>query len=92
MSKAKDLTLYSTETDPGLSDEQRAVQRVAYHDGPPEITFYGINWRRGEAQVVTDEAWAVIQARGDFREFDFRTINPHPNLPPDGEGAVGNEE
>lgn len=44
---------------------------VAYHDGPPAIGFFGRQWTRGVAQVVTPEEWEGMQARGDFKEFDF---------------------
>lgn len=46
--------------------------RVAYHDGPPEIRFAGLPWRRGVADTITAEKWAEMNARGDFHEFDFR--------------------
>ncbi len=46
--------------------------RVAYHDGPPAIHFAGLPWRRGVPLDVSAEKWAQMQARGDFREFDFR--------------------
>ncbi len=46
--------------------------RVAYHDGPPEIGYFGSQWQRGVAQEVTTEAWAAMQKRADFGPFDFR--------------------
>lgn len=54
-----------------MPEEPQGV-RVAYHDGPPEIRFAGLPWRRGVADTISAEKWAEMQARGDFREFDFR--------------------
>lgn len=53
---------------------QPSAFQVAHHDGPPEITFYGIRWRRGVPQSISAEAWRGMQARGDFNEFDFRVV------------------
>lgn len=47
------------------------VLSVAYHDGPPEIGFYGRNWQRDIAQPVSPDEWAAMQLRGDFNEFNF---------------------
>lgn len=46
--------------------------RVAYHDGPEEIGFFGREWRRGIAQQVTADELAGMQARGDYNEFNFK--------------------
>lgn len=62
-----------TESKPAASNGD---VRVAYHDGPPEIHFAGLTWRRGVADTVTAEKWAEMQARGDFKEFDFRPETP----------------
>lgn len=56
--------------------------RVAYHDGPPEIGYAGLAWRRGEAKEVTAHTWSVMQARSDFASFDFRI---EPDTPADKE-------
>lgn len=55
--------------------------RVAYHDGPPEITFLGIVFRRGEARAVSDQEWTAMRARGDFAEFDFRVVGEPAHHP-----------
>ena len=49
------------------------ILRVAYHDGPPAVRFFGIDWQRGVPQTITGTVWAEMQARADFREFDFRS-------------------
>lgn len=46
--------------------------KVAYHDGPPTLTFYGRRWSRGVGQTVTADVWAAMQARADCAPFDFR--------------------
>ncbi len=46
--------------------------QVAFHAGPPEIGYFGSQWRRGEPQTVTAEAWAAMRRRDDFASFDFR--------------------
>lgn len=53
-------------------DEPPKPLRVAYHDGPPEIGYAGLTWRRGEHKEITDHTWTVMKARGDFAPFDFR--------------------
>jgi hypothetical protein len=58
-----------TTTTPAATAE---TLRVAYHQGPPEIGYFGATWRRGVSQPVTRDAWAAMQARGDFSSFDFR--------------------
>lgn len=58
---------------PGAEPAPQAV-RVAYHQGPPEIHFAGLPWRRGVADAVSAEKWAEMQARGDFHHFDFRPV------------------
>lgn len=50
--------------------------RVAYHDGPPELTFYNHAWIRGMPQALTREDWEAMQKRGDFGEFDFKLEQP----------------
>jgi hypothetical protein len=64
---------------------------VAYHDGPPAISFFGMDWTRGAPREVTPMQWERMQLRGDFKEFDFRiTPSPLPNPPPRaGEGIGG---
>lgn len=52
---------------------------VAYHDGPPEISFYGRAWRKGVPQPVSEQDWEAMRARGDFAEFDFRVETHHPS-------------
>lgn len=54
--------------------------RVAYHDGPPEIGYFGAQWQRGVPQEVTTEAWEAMQQRADFGPFDFRI---EPETPAD---------
>ena len=46
--------------------------QVAFHQGPPQISFAGRNWQRGVPQSVTAEEWAAMQARSDCAPFDFR--------------------
>ena len=46
--------------------------RVAYHNGPEEIGFFGREWQRGIAQSVTANELAGMQARGDYNEFNFK--------------------
>jgi hypothetical protein len=64
--------------------------QVAYHDGPPAISFFGMDWTRGVAREVTPMQWDGMQLRGDFKEFDFRveaSLPPSPSVPlPEGEG------
>ena len=55
--------------------------RVAYHDGPPNITFYNIAWQRGVPQAIAAEEWAGMIARADFKEFDFRLSPSTPDAP-----------
>jgi hypothetical protein len=50
------------------------VCKVAYHAGPPEISFCGRDWRCDMPQEVTAAEWERMQLRGDFREFDFREV------------------
>ena len=50
--------------------------QVAFHQGPPQISFAGRNWQRGVPQSVTAGEWAAMQARGDFGPFDFKPT-PH---------------
>ena len=62
---------------PASSGSKRAAPaskdlRVAYHDGPPEIHFAGLPWRRGVADTVTPALWEYMQSRSDFNQFDFR--------------------
>lgn len=61
-----------------------AAFRVAYHDGPPSITFMGITWQRGVPQAVAAEEWAGILAREDAPGFDFR-IEPAASSAPNKE-------
>lgn len=51
---------------------------VAYHAGPPAITFFGMDWTREWAQEVTPMQWQGMQLRGDFKEFDFRVVGSGP--------------
>lgn len=51
--------------------------RVAYHEGPPEVTFHGIRWQRDVPQTVTPAQWAGMLARPDIKEFDFK-VSPAP--------------
>ncbi len=53
-----------------------ALLQVAFHQGPPQISFAGRNWQRGVAQPVTADEWAAMQARGDFAPFDFKPTPP----------------
>jgi hypothetical protein len=72
--------------------ETSATIWAAYHDGPPEISFFGYDWRRGVAREVTAEEWRRMQLRGDFKEFDFQS-SPLPNpLPQAGEGETVEKE
>lgn len=52
--------------------DNHTVLRVAYHDGPPQISFGGNTWRRGVPEAITRAAWDAMRARADFAEFDFR--------------------
>ncbi|MGE0358649.1 MAG: hypothetical protein AB7P08_17235 [Burkholderiales bacterium] len=45
---------------------------VAYHEGPPSLTFAGRLWHRGVAQSVPAPDWAAMQQRLDFRHFNFK--------------------
>lgn len=45
--------------------------RVAYHEGPPEIGFCNINWKRGEVQPITLTVWTAMHMRADFKQFNF---------------------
>lgn len=45
--------------------------RAAYHDGPPEIEFAGRRWLRGQAQALTADEFAALQARPDAAGFGF---------------------
>lgn len=45
--------------------------KAAYHDGPPEIQFAGRRWLRDMPQDLTAQEWAAMQARPDFKHFDF---------------------
>lgn len=45
---------------------------VAYHDGPPQISFNGRLWNRGDAQTIGAGEWAAMQSRADFAPFQFR--------------------
>lgn len=49
------------------------VVKVAYHSGPPELTFHGRLWYRGAAQEVSEADWLAMQARQDFPIHEFRT-------------------
>lgn len=44
---------------------------VKYQAGPEELNFAGRQWKRGEAQPVTADEWAAMQARADFNEHQF---------------------
>ncbi len=57
-----------------IKNKQIPNPHVAYHDGPPEITFFGMDWQRGVSREVTHEQWAAMQLRGDFKEFDFLVV------------------
>lgn len=45
--------------------------RVAYHKGPPAITFYGRDWRRDVAQSIPIEDWIAMNNRPDIAGFGF---------------------
>lgn len=47
------------------------TNRAAYQEGPAEICFAGKRWQRGVAQPVTAEAWAAMQKRADFKQYQF---------------------
>ncbi len=70
--KKKTLTAATTR------DPQTDTLQVAYHDGPPEIGYFGEVWRRGEPRAVTPAAWSAMQARSDFSSFDFRIEPAQP--------------
>lgn len=46
--------------------------QVAYHLGPPDLTYCGRLWYRGKPQSVTESEWSAMRARADFAHFDFR--------------------
>lgn len=55
---------------------------VAYHDGPPQISFWGRLWHRGDAQTIDADEWAAMKARFDFAPFQFRpTAQAAPAAP-----------
>lgn len=49
-----------------------ASLQVAYHGGPPDLTYRGRLWYRGKPQSVTESEWSAMRARADFAHFDFR--------------------
>lgn len=56
------------------SSSAPASLSVAYHDGPPAISFFGSRWERGKAKSVSAGDWAAMQARADCAPFDFRVV------------------
>jgi len=58
-----------------------APLRVAYHAGPPEISFAGLEWRRGVAKPIDLLAWSAMQAREDFAPFEFRPADATGDVP-----------
>lgn len=47
--------------------------KVAYHDGPPAIQYFGRRWERGAPQEVSPDDWAAMQERADFPPFQFKS-------------------
>lgn len=70
---------------PSASDTQQAparapkesthAMRVAYRRGPPAITFYGLDWRRGQARTVSIAEWVRMNQRPDIAAFDFHEVH-----------------
>lgn len=52
--------------------ETQATVSVAYHAGPPEITFYGREWRIGQPQPIPITDWIAMNQRADVGEFNFK--------------------
>lgn len=46
--------------------------RVAYHRGPPAITFWGRRWLRARPIEIPEQEWIAMQQRPEFAAFDFR--------------------
>lgn len=66
---------------------------VAYHDGPPQISFNGRLWTRGDAQTIDADEWAVMKARADFAPFQFRpTAQAAPAAPAEPPSAKPKKE
>lgn len=68
----------ATTATPAPVDTVDDTLRAAYHDGPPEIGYFGAQWRRGVPQKITAAGWAGMRERADFAAFDFRLITPEP--------------
>lgn len=58
--------------------EKVELLQVAYHSGPPEIGYFGTEWKRGVPQPVTLIAWQAMQERSDFAGFDFQITPDQP--------------
>lgn len=55
----------------GVAASAATSFRVAYHDGPPAITYAGSRWERDVEKTLTADEWAAIQARPSHAQHGF---------------------
>lgn len=72
--EATAASLATSAASSAAADAVASDVKVAYHDGPPALGYFGRRWQRGEAQTIPAADWQSMQARSDFAPFDFRVV------------------